>query len=166
MDTRRLWGQNIQKQFSIANLKSEGFPATPFSLHCLIASSPCFALQQLADTASVFPGEIVGVGPPSFGRQSTEGPLGRCGVPIVVAPSSELRADLLHQVGLRDLVKATVLSDRSQNSCESVLRDTQSGPDADAVSLRNTSDLVSKEADRFIPMGDFGLFLTESEIHS
>src|SRR4030095_14359115 len=150
MDTRRLWGQNIQEQISVANPKSEGFPATPFSLHCLVASSLCFALQQLADAASVFSGEVVGVGPPGFRRQSAEGPLGRCGVPIVVTPSSELRADLLHQVGLRDLVEATVLSDRSQNPCESVLRDTQPGPDADAVSLRNTSDLIPSEVDWFI----------------
>ena len=166
MDTRCLWGKNIQEQIFVANPKPEGFPVTPFGRHRLIASSPCFALQQTADAASVFSGKIVGVCPPGFRRQSAEGPLGRCGVPIVVTPSSELRADLLHQVGLRDLVKATVLSDRSQNSCESVLRDTQSGPNADAVSLRDTSNLVSEEADRFIPMGDFGLLLTEFEIHS
>src|SRR5262245_42920498 len=124
MDTRRFWGKDIQKKISVANPNSEGFPATPFSRHRLIASSTRFPLQQLADAASVSSGEVVGICPPGFRRQSAEGPLGRSGVPIVVAPSSELRADLSHQVGFRDLVKAAILSDRSQNPRGSVLRDT------------------------------------------
>src|SRR5439155_24320614 len=102
----RSWWKYVEVIFSCSNAGDERLPVGCPFFHRFMCTCCCCPGEELLDTHSLFPGQVMCVKPPHFLRDPIKHYLWAVGVFVVVAPSTEFGIHCPEGIEFRDVVIA------------------------------------------------------------